>query len=389
MSMGGVLQGVLVADFTAVMAGSSGSAFLADLGADVIKVEKVDGGDYSRSAVPYLFQAANRNKRSLALDLDSDDGKEVARRLVTRADVMLQGFRPGALERKGLGRADVRALNPMIVYATLSGFGVTGPGADRRGIDHIIQAESGMAKLMGSVNQRLSLIDAATGIAIGQAVLAALLKRERAGMGSDVEVSLYDTSLWLQLLPIAEYGATRVTPQPPEEYMLRIPTIGTFDVIGGQVFVSILQQDHWIRFCELIGERALADDPRFADRASRGVHGAVLKPLLAEALRRCERQVLLDVARREGLMISPLKGYDDVFADPQAASNESFQTVSTFDDEEVVLTRLPYRFLDGEPVDPYRPAPRLGEHTREVLSELGFSTQEADRFVARDAVVAG
>jgi crotonobetainyl-CoA:carnitine CoA-transferase CaiB-like acyl-CoA transferase len=389
MSMGGVLKGMLVADFTAVMAGSSGSAFLADLGADVIKVEKVDGGDYSRSAVPYLFQAANRNKRSLALDLDSDDGKEVARRLVTRADVMLQGFRPGALERKGLGRADVRKLNARIVYATLSGFGVTGPGADRRGIDHIIQAESGMAKLMGAVNQRLSMIDAATGIAIGQAVLAGLLKREREGVGSDVEVSLYDTSLWLQFLPIAEYGATRVTPQPPEEYMLRIPTIGTFDVIGGQVFVSILQQDHWIRFCQLIGQPELAHDPRFADRASRGVHGAVLKPLLAEALSRCDRQMLLDVGRSEGLMISPLKSYEEVFADPQTVANESFQTISTFDDEEVVLTRLPYRFLDDDPVDAFRPAPRLGEHSREVLSELGFSAQAADRFVAADVVAAG
>ena len=101
------------------------------------------------------------------------------------------------------------------------------------------------------------------------------------------------------------------------------------------------------------------------------MHGAVLKPLLAEALRRCERQTLLDVARREGLMISPLKGYDDVFADPQAASNESFQTVSTFDDEEVVLTRLPYRFLDDDPVDPYRPAPRLGAHPRGPV-RVGF-----------------
>jgi crotonobetainyl-CoA:carnitine CoA-transferase CaiB-like acyl-CoA transferase len=377
-SLGNVLSGIRVVDLTAVMAGASGSMFLADLGADVIKVEKTTGGDIARDSTPYLFQAVNRNKRSLGLNIDTAEGLEIAQSLISGADVVVQSFRPGALEQRGLGAQTLTALYPKLVYASLSGYGTTGPGAARRGIDHVVQAESGMASVMGGVNLRLSLVDGASGIALAQAVLAALLKREREGVGSVVEVSLYDTALWLQMLPIAEYGATRVPPLPSSEYVLRSPTKGTFAVADGHVFIAVISQEHWLKLCEVIGAPELAADPRFAKLPDRIENAKELVAELTRVFLTWDRFPLLSAAEREGLMISPFKDYEDVFADPQSLANESFQTVVSAEGESVVQTRIPWRFLDGQTNAEYRRPPTLGEDTRDVLGELGYNSAEID-----------
>lgn len=384
-----VLEGVRVADFTQIMGGSSGTMFLADLGADVVKVENTDIGDFARVSLPFLFESVNRSKRSLSVDLGTDRGIEIAKRLALSSDVVVQGYRPGALAKKGLGPTDLRDENPRLIYLSLSGFGAEGPGQGRRGIDQLIQVETGMAAVMDGVNQRLGLVDAAAGIAIGQAALAALYRREREGVGSELEVTLYDTSLWLQMLPIAEYSVTRVPPQAPAEYELRIPTMGVFETVDGRVFMAILNEVEWLGLCEMLGRPEWVDDPRFCDRTSRGQNGAPLRSLIADAVRRFDKATLVADGERRQLMISSVKDYDDVFADPQAAVNESFDTVPTADGAELVQVRGPYRFLGEEVmVRPPRRAPRLGEDSDEVMAQLGYTEDEVAA-LRRDGVVAG
>ncbi|MCU1374071.1 MAG: CoA transferase [Actinomycetia bacterium] len=383
--MGGVLDGIRIADFTAVMAGSSGAMFLGDLGADVVKVENTEGGDYARQAQPYLFQSVNRNKRSLALDLATPEGLAVAKQLVATSDIVLQGYRPGALEAKGLGADALRADNPQLIYLSLCGYGTTGPGAQKRGIDQLVQADTGMAHAMGEVNQRLGLVDAAAGIAVAQAVLAALFRREREGVGATVEVSLYDTSLWLQMLPIGEFSVTRVPAEPPETYVLRIPTMGTFDVADGRIFIAVLNQATWERLCELMGESGLVEDERFASRELRSKHGAVVKELFGKALQRFDVATILGWGEREGFMTTEVKEYGDVLLDPQAEANESFQTIELFDGRQHTQVRGPWRFL-GEPTHPYRRPPTLGEDSRSVLADLGYAADAVAGLVERGVV---
>lgn len=383
-----ILEGVRIADFTQIMAGSSGTMFLADLGADVVKVENTEIGDYARVSLPFLFESVNRSKRSLSVDLGSERGVEIARRLVLTSDMVVQGFRPGALAKKGLGSTDLRAENPRLIYLSLSGFGAEGPGQDRRGIDQLIQVETGMAGVMDGVNQRLGLVDAAAGIAIGQAALAALYRREREGVGSDIEVTLYDTALWLQMLPIAEYSVTRTPPQIPAEYVLRIPTMGVFDTADGRVFMAILNQAEWLQLCEVLRRPEWIDDPRFADRATRAQNGALLHSLIADAVRPFDNATLVAAGERTELMISSVKDYEDVFADPQAAANDSFATVPTAAGADLVQVRGPYRFLGEQVMTPPRRAPRLGEDSDAVMTQLGYSDDElAD--LRRDGVIAG
>ena len=384
-----VLEGVRVADFTQAMGGSSGTMFLADLGADVVKVENTEIGDFARTLLPFLFESVNRSKRSLSVDLGTAPGIEIARRLALSSDVVVQGYRPGALAKKGLGPTDLRHENPRLIYVSLSGFGSEGPGRDRRGIDQLIQVETGMAQVMDGVNQRLGFVDAAAGIAIGQAVLAALYRREREGVGSELEVTLYDTSLWLQMLPIAEYSVTRVPPQVPAEYELRIPTMGVFETVDGRVFMAILNEAEWRQLCEMLGRPQWLEDPRFADPASRGRHGAVLRSLLADAVRQFDKATLVADGERRQLMISSVKDYDDVLADPQAAVNESFHTVPTADGADLVQVRGPYRFVGEEVMaTPPRRAPRLGEDSDDVMVQLGYTEHEVAG-LHRDGVVAG
>jgi crotonobetainyl-CoA:carnitine CoA-transferase CaiB-like acyl-CoA transferase len=384
-----VLEGIRVADFTQIMGGSSGTMFLADLGADVVKVENTELGDFARVSLPFLFESVNRSKRSLSVDLGTDRGIEIARRLALSSDVVVQGYRPGALAKKGLGPTDLRDRNPRLIYLSLSGFGAEGPGQDRRGIDQLIQVESGMAAVMDGVNQRLGLVDAAAGIAIGQAALAALFRREREGVGSEIEVTLYDTALWLQMLPIAEYSVTRVPPQVPSEYELRIPTMGVFETVDGRVFMAILNETEWLGLCEVLGRPEWVDDPRFADRANRTQHGGLLRSLIADAVREFDKAALIAAGERRQLMISSVKDYDDVFADPQAAVNESFDTILTADGADLVQVRGPYRFLGEEVMArPPRRAPRLGEDSDEVIAQLGYTDDEVAA-LRRDGVVAG
>jgi crotonobetainyl-CoA:carnitine CoA-transferase CaiB-like acyl-CoA transferase len=316
----------------------------------------------------------------LAVAIRTTEGAKVAVDLVRTCDVVVQGFRPGALTKVGLGAEALRAENPRLIYASLSGFGAEGPGPARRGIDMVAQAESGMAALLGMVIRRMGLVDAAAGISIGQAVLAALFQRERTGLGAEIEVSLYDTALWLQMQQIAEYTATGMAPISPNEYAAQEPLMGLYDVGGGQVYLAIRSQKDWLQFASVVGGTHLLSDPRFVDPEARRQHVEQLQAEVTSLLETIDRDELCKLCLEHGLMASPIRDYAEVLDDPQAVANRSFQVVDSGDGIAVTQVRAPYRFRSSpDPV--LRRAPRVGEHSREILQELGYPEERIREFV--------
>jgi crotonobetainyl-CoA:carnitine CoA-transferase CaiB-like acyl-CoA transferase len=374
------LEGVRVVDMTVVMAAPSATMFLADLGADVLKVENVTGGDFTRASQPYLFEVVNRNKRSVAVDFTTESGRELLQRLIGTADVLVQGLRPGALVARGFGPEEMMRQYPRLIYASLSAFGQRGPGAERRGVDAVVQAESGMAWIMGQVNHRLGLVDASAGIALSQAILAALFKRERDGLGDLVEISLLDTALWLQMFEYAAFGATGQVPVTAASMRTFFPTSGHYEVRDGRVYLAANQEKEWPVLCDLIGQPELTDDPRFATRALRVQHAEALHEILSIYFLGTTLDEVMNEAKLRSMMVSPILDYPAVVSHPQVAANDSLRSVTSARGEPITQVRAPGR-LRSEAEGVYRPAPELGADTASVVRELGYSDEQVAQMV--------
>jgi crotonobetainyl-CoA:carnitine CoA-transferase CaiB-like acyl-CoA transferase len=374
------LEGIRVVDMTMVMAGPSATMFLADLGADVVKVENPVGGDVARTQQPYLFEVVNRNKRSIAVDFTTESGRDVLERLIGTADVLVQSFRPGALAAHGFGPQDVMPRYPRLIYASLSAFGERGPGAGRRGVDAAVQAESGMASIMGHVNHRLALIDASAGIALSQAILAALFERERDGLGDLIEISLLDTALWMQMFDHAEFGATGRAPNSAASIQTMMPTSGHYDVKDGRVYLAANQAKEWPMLCDLIGQPELTEDPRFATRALRSQNAEALREILSRYFLSTTLDEVTSQASARNMMISPILDYPAVVSHPQIAANDSLRKVTSAAGESITQVRAPAR-LRSEAEGEYRPAPALGADTASLARELGYSDKQIDGMV--------
>jgi crotonobetainyl-CoA:carnitine CoA-transferase CaiB-like acyl-CoA transferase len=365
---------------TTVIAAPSATMFLADLGADVVKVENVVAGDVARTQQPYLFEVVNRNKRSIAVDFTTESGRDVLERLIGTADVLVQSFRPGALAAHGFGPQDVMPRYPRLIYASLSAFGERGPGAGRRGVDAAVQAESGMASIMGHVNHRLALIDASAGIALSQAILAALFERERDGLGDLIEISLLDTALWMQMFDHAEFGATGRAPNSAASIQTMMPTSGHYDVKDGRVYLAANQAKEWPMLCDLIGQPELTEDPRFATRALRSQNAEALREILSRYFLSTTLDEVTSQASARNMMISPILDYPAVVSHPQIAANDSLRKVTSAAGESITQVRAPAR-LRSEAEGEYRPAPALGADTASLARELGYSDKQIDQMV--------
>ena len=374
------LEGIRVVDMTMVMAGPSATMFLADLGADVVKVENVVAGDVARTQQPYLFEVVNRNKRSIAVDFTTESGRDVLERLIGTADVLVQSFRPGALAAHGFGPQDVMPRYPRLIYASLSAFGERGPGAGRRGVDAAVQAESGMAWIMGQVNHRLPFIDAPAGLALSQSIVAALFERERDGLGDLIEISLLDTALWMQMFDHAEFGATGRAPNSAASIQTMMPTSGHYDVKDGRVYLAANQAKEWPMLCDLIGQPELTEDPRFATRALRSQNAEALREILSRYFLSTTLDEVTSQASARNMMISPILDYPAVVSHPQIAANDSLRKVTSAAGESITQVRAPAR-LRSEAEGEYRPAPALGADTASLARELGYSDKQIDQMV--------
>jgi crotonobetainyl-CoA:carnitine CoA-transferase CaiB-like acyl-CoA transferase len=395
----GPLSGLKVVDLTHVMAGPTCTLMLADMGADVIKIEKVPHGDDSRHMIPpkigeetAAFLMMNRNKRGMVLDLKKPGGVEVLRRLLENADVLVENFAPGAMERLGLGYRDLHKDHPALIYCSLSGFGRTGPYKHRRGFDLIAQAMSGIMSFTGErpegppVKCGAPLSDITAGILAAMGILAAYAHRLKTGEGQWVETSLYEAALVQTYWQSAIALATGVAPRAMgSAHPLNAP-YQAFEAADGWIVVGGANHRNWLRMLEAIGAGELAEDPRFFDNAARMANLAELEAELAGRFRKESARHWLAALEKRGVPCGPVCDMLQALADPQTIAREMVVEVEHSALGPVKTLGLPVKF-SKTPGKVRKGAPLYGEHTREILHDHGFGDEEIAALEAEGAIL--
>ena len=391
-----MLDGVRVLDLSRVIAGPYCAMMLADLGADVVKVERPGRGDdmrylgTSKDGMSLGFATINRNKRAIAVDLQHPEGLKIIVELARRADVILENFVPGVADRLGLGYAAMSAANPAVVYASVSGFGQDGPYARRPGYNTIAMGMSGLMALTGHPGDPPtrpggSISDvAASYIAFG-AVCAALVQRLRTGRGQHVDVSLLASSVALLPDPSAHYFSSGVAPRRVGNRNPNVTPAEAFKAADGFINVVILNPDQYEKFCRALGDEALIVEPRFATNEARIANHADFKARVEAALATRSVGDWVERMIAVGIAAGPIYEFDQVFEDAHVRHIGMVREVEQPGLGSVRMLGFPFAVGGSRPAV-RRPAPRLGEHTREVLSELGISANEIDRLADLGAV---
>ncbi|MGE8603209.1 CaiB/BaiF CoA transferase family protein [Bordetella trematum] len=390
------LKGIRVLDLSKVLAGPLCGQYLGELGAEVIKIEPIGQGDDTRAWLPQqsglsaTFLAVNHNKRSLAVDLKQAAGRAVVHRLAAKADVVLQGFGGGTAARLEVDEATLRTLNPRLIYCEISGYGREGPMGDEPGYDVMLQAFSGMISTMGEpggnfARASFSPVDLGTGSFALSGILAALLERERTGQGQYLDVSLLDTSLGLMSYMAQNYWRSGKVPQRMGTGHPAMCPYQAFEASDGPLMLGVGNDAQWRRFCTVAGLNALVDHPDYATNADRVRNFDATVAQVQQCMSRRTVQQWLDLLKPAGVACSAIHTLDQALAHPQVAARgilvESQHPVLG----EVRSVGLPVRF-SRQPRQARRPAPLLGEHSRAVLAESGFSTEEITALLAQGII---
>jgi crotonobetainyl-CoA:carnitine CoA-transferase CaiB-like acyl-CoA transferase len=386
------LAGLRVVEFSHMVMGPTAGMIMADLGADVIKVEPVGDGDKTRrlggSGAGY-FPAYNRNKRSLAVDLKSPDGRALARRLALSADIVTENFSQGALERLGLGAAALRAENPQLIYCSMKGF-LTGPYQDRTALDEVVQMMGGLAYMTGPPGQPLragaSVNDVMGGMFAVIGILAALHERDRSGQGQTVRSGLYENNAFL----VAQHMAQAVvTGKPAAPMPVRVSAWAIYDVFatgdGSQIFVAVVSDTQWAKFCEAFALGDLLADESLSTNTQRVAARDRLIPRLRALFLERPRSEIDAACEAAGLPFAPLKRPDELFDDPHLNHPGAMLTLTLPGGAPLPLPALPLEF-EGDRLGLRRDLPEPGEHSLAVIEELGLSLEEIDRLVAQGTI---
>jgi crotonobetainyl-CoA:carnitine CoA-transferase CaiB-like acyl-CoA transferase len=394
--MAGPLAGVKVLELAQIMAGPTCGMLLADLGADVIKVEKLPGGDdtrsYSRPSVngeSAAFMMMNRNKRGIALNLKLPAARAALERMVAKADVVTENYRLGTMEKLGLGYEALKAINPALIYCSISGYGRTGPYADKGGFDLIAQGMSGLMSITGEpdgapVKSGSPICDINAGVLAALGVLAAYVHRLKTGEGQLVDTSLFEAGIQQTYWQSAIFLATGASPGPSGSAHILSAPYQAFRAKDGWLNVGGANQPNWERVARVLGAPEWVDDPRFRTNADRMQHLDELAALMNERLEARTAREWIALLEAEGVPCGPINTIGDMLADPQTRARDM---VVGLDHPRAGRTRaigLPVK-LSATPGRVTRPAPLLGEHTREVLAEFGFAAAEIDRLLASGA----
>lgn len=378
--MDSLLEGIRVLDFTRVLAGPYASMILADLGAEVIKIELPGSGDEARGFGPFqngesaYFTSVNRGKKSVTIDLHREEGQQLACNLASHCDVLLENFRPGSMSRFNLGYQELHARHPRLVYASVSGFGQTGPYAQRPAYDVIIQAMGGLASITGApggepvrVGSSIGDLSAALFSVIG--ILAALTRAQKSGVGQQVDVSMLDCQVALLENAISRYYVTGEVPGPLGSRHPSITPFQFFRAADGYVVVAAGNDTLWRKLCESVGAPELTHDARFASNALRTENQAVLEPLLEAAFSRRAVAEWEEVLGEAGVPCGPIRTVQGVVEDPQVRAREMIVELVHPTAGAQALPNSPLKFSDS-PVELREPAPLLGQHTSDVLGRL-------------------
>ena len=400
------LEGIRVLDLSRVLAGPWCTQLLADLGAEVIKVERPGAGDDTRhwgppwhehedERVAAYFLAANRGKKSAAIDFSKAEGASLVRRLADASDVLVENFKVGGLAKFGLDAGSLRTANPRLIYASITGFGQDGPYADRAGYDYIIQGMGGMMSITGLADGEpgggpmragVAIVDLFTGLYASNAILAALNQRHATGEGATIDLSLFET----QLAMLANQASNAlVSGRDPVRQGNTHPNIvpyQPFDAADQPIIIAVGNDRQFARLAEMLGVTEWASDKRFATNGARVAHRAELVPLIAERIATKPAAEWLEKLEAAGISAGPINRIGQALADPQALFRGAVSQLGPGQLGEVPTVGSPMRF-DGQRADADLPPPALGEHTDEVLGTIGIERGELQRL--RDADIIG
>lgn len=378
-------------DMSHALAGPTAGMILADFGARVVKLEHPHGDHFRPLLGGAYYAAVNRNKRGLSLDLKSDQGKEAAQRLIKRSDVLLESFTPGTMESLGLGYAAVKAMNPRIIYCSISGFGQEGPYSKLPGYDVVAQAMCGIMMCTGMpddppVRIGASWIDMGAGMYAVIGILNALIQRQETGMGKHIDISLLDTALsWMSPL-IARNAMTGELPERIGSAFASFSPYQVFRCKDGYLFIGASTEKFWKALCKLLKLEHLLNDIRFRTNEDRIEHRQELTELIEKALAGFERDRLVEDLRRIGMPCGPVLDVGQVLQDRHVNARGVLMDWTHPEFDRVIQVRTPIA-ADHQMPEIHSPSPLLGQHTREVLSELNYSLSEVDRMIASGAAV--
>jgi formyl-CoA transferase len=395
---GGALKGLRVLDLTRILAGPLCAQMLGDMGADVIKVEPPGAGDDTRTWGPPFaggesayFLGVNRNKRSLTLNMASKDGQEILSRLVKKADVVVENFKLGTLEKWGITNAWLEQDAPRAVRCSITGYGSSGPDARLPGYDFILQAESGLMSICGEpggtpTKYGVAIVDVVTGLYACNSILAALAARERTGRGQHVEVCLHDSGIAMLINVASNY---LVSGRDARRYGNGHPSVvpyTTYPTADGMIAVAAGNDGQFARLAETAGHPEWAGDERFAKNPARVANREAIDELITQALKREKTAVWIEKLRAVGVPCGPINSVAQALTDPHTLARGMVRTVQHPSAGELKLVGIPFR-LNGTPADIRLPPPLLGQHTEEVLrAELGLSAERIAQLRAEKVI---
>ena len=396
--MPGPIHGVKVLELAQIMAGPTCGLMLADLGAEVIKIEKIPGGDDTRRFLPpdvngeaAAFMMMNRNKRGMALDLKTKEGVEVFKRMVKQADVVVENFRKGTLEKLGVGYEELKKINPKIILCEISGYGRTGPYADKGGFDLIAQGMSGLMSITGESKGKppmkvgAPVTDITAGILAATGVLAALVSRATTGVGQRVDTSLYEAGIVHTYWQSAIASATGVAPGPLGSAHPLTAPYQAFQTKDKWITVGASNQNTWLKLIDALGAKELQENEKFNSNANRMKNVAELTELLKKELVKKTAEEWLKLFDEKGLPCGPINTVTEMFEDPQTIERKMIVDVENKKAGSFKAIGMPIKFSETK-VEGTKGSPTFGQHTKQILLDYGFKGEEIDSLIKQGVV---
>lgn len=396
--MPGPIHGVKVLELAQIMAGPTCGLMLADLGAEVIKIEKIPGGDDTRRFLPpdingeaAAFMMMNRNKRGMALDLKTKEGVEVFKRMVKQADVVVENFRKGTLEKLGVGYEELKKINPKIILCEISGYGRTGPYADKGGFDLIAQGMSGLMSITGESKGKppmkvgAPVTDITAGILAATGVLAALVSRANTGVGQRVDTSLYEAGIVHTYWQSAIASATGVAPGPLGSAHPLTAPYQAFQTKDKWITVGASNQNTWLKLIDALGAKQLQENEKFNSNANRMKNVTELTELLKKELVKKTAEEWLKLFDEKGLPCGPINTVTEMFKDPQTIQRKMIIDVKNDKAGSFKGIGMPIKFSETK-VEDTKESPTFGQHTKQILLDYGFKGEEIDSLIKQGVV---